>query len=211
MTEELQGLLDRIQKDGVDKAQAEANRILADAREKAAGIVAQAEADAATRRSEADRAAALAEERSRRAIEQAARDVILSIGESLSGALREIVRQETNPILAGDSLAALIHRAIESCAARVGESASLSVILAPEDHEKLGQALLARFGKALKHGLEIRGDASVVRGFRVSVVNENVEHDFAQDAVVDALCQIVRPRLAGIIRAAANPSVPRES
>ena len=55
MAEQLQGLLDRIQRDGVDKAKAEAETIIADARIKAADLIADAEAKAATLRQAEER------------------------------------------------------------------------------------------------------------------------------------------------------------
>ena len=44
MTEDLQGLLNRIQEDGLQKSEAERTRIIADAEAKAAQIIADAEA-----------------------------------------------------------------------------------------------------------------------------------------------------------------------
>ena len=55
MAEDLQYLMERIQKDAVDKAENEAAAIIAKAKEKAADIVKAAEAEASARLEKADK------------------------------------------------------------------------------------------------------------------------------------------------------------
>lgn len=203
MPEELQGILDKIKKDGIDKAQAEAERILAQAREQATAVLKKAEDQAGAMSRKAETDARKTAEQGRRTLEQAARDVILSIGQALDRTLREVIQRRVSQTMAGDLLSQMLVKAVQSYCGQSGGDSRIEVILSPDDREKMAAALLQQLGSDMAQGLDIRSDASVVRGFRVSLKDQNVEHDFTQEAIVDALCQIVRPHLADIVRSAA--------
>jgi V/A-type H+-transporting ATPase subunit E len=202
MAEELQSLLERIKKDGVDKAQAEADSILADARQKAAGIVAQAGQEAKVTLEEAEKTVRASTERGRKSLEQAARDILLSIGGAINATLREMVRRDVAQSLDEATLRQMLLKAVDAYCGKEGEKTRLAVLLSPEDQKKLASSLLSQFAGDARRGVQIKSDGSIVRGFRVSVNNGNVEHDFTEEAIVDALCQIVRPQLADIVRSA---------
>ena len=88
MAEELQSLLDKINAEGVRKAEAEAARIIENAKKQAQDIRNEAEAEAAaTMKNAADQAAAL-ESRAEAAIKQAARDVLLQLQSELQNRFR---------------------------------------------------------------------------------------------------------------------------
>ena len=74
MTEDLQQLLEKIQRDGVDKAKSEADQILADARARAKALTDQAKADAEKMKAEAEKEAEAFGRRAEETIRQAARD-----------------------------------------------------------------------------------------------------------------------------------------
>ncbi|MDI6774095.1 MAG: hypothetical protein QME60_01690 [Verrucomicrobiota bacterium] len=205
MAEELQSLLERIKKDGADKAQAEAARILDAARQKAGALVAQAEQEARAKRADVDRAARESVERGRKTLEQAARDVILLIGEALNAVLREIVRRDVGQALREDALRSILLKAVEVYGRSGAGGGGIELLLSQDDRNKLADSLMAQFVRELKQGVEIKADGSILRGFKARVKGQNVEHDFTQDAIVDALCQIARPRLAEIVRSAGGP------
>ena len=57
MSEDLQSLLEKINRDGVEKAQAESDRIIAEAKAKAAAIVKEANEAAAAAKADAEKSA----------------------------------------------------------------------------------------------------------------------------------------------------------
>ena len=59
MSEDLQSLLEKINREGVEKARTEADKIIADAKAKAADIVKTANAEAAKAKADAEKAAAI--------------------------------------------------------------------------------------------------------------------------------------------------------
>ena len=80
MAEDLQALMERIQKDAVEKAELAAADIISKAKDKAAEIVRAAEDEAKAKLENADKEAQAFTERSERTLEQSARDLLLSVG-----------------------------------------------------------------------------------------------------------------------------------
>ena len=202
MSEDLQNLLDRIQKDGVEKAEAVAARLLSDARAQADSIVARAKEEAATLRVSAEKDAAAFDERARKSLEQAARDVVLSVDEAVSETLKGLIRPTVGQALDAtalkDMLAGLARTYFSGESARSG----LELFVPPAQREEISAYFLTLLSEALQSGVDVRGDASIVRGFRVSVRGESVEHDFSEEAITEAICQLLRPDLAAIVRRA---------
>lgn len=201
MTEELQSLLERIEEDGVRKGEEKARAIVQAAEEKAAGILKDAEAQAAARRQAAERDADAFEERAATSIRQAARDVVLSVGETLQGAFRRIVRAEVDDELSGEGLRAILGGLLETYF-RDAAGAGAVLRVGEKEREQLVAHFQKRFSEALKDGLEIQGDSGVIAGFTIRLRGEDVEHDFSGEAVTDALCELLRPKVAEIVRSA---------
>lgn len=200
MAEELQNLLDRIQKDGVDRAEVEATRIASEAKQAAEAIVAEATKQANAIRADAEKDAEAFEARARVSLQQAARDVVLSVGETLQTALREVVRHDVADAMTPEALQGMLASLVEAYL-KEGTS-NVEILVSESDRAALSDFFMSRFAATLKQGVDIKADDGVVRGFRVSVADEQVQHDFTDKAVTDALCQILRPHLAQIVREA---------
>ena len=189
MAEDLQGLLERINRDGVEKARAEADAIVADAKAKAADIVRRANEEA-----EAARAAAKvdAENYSRRAAEtvrNAARDVVLGVKDAVTALFEKALAENVDKALADEGVVADL--AAEAVKGLVGP---MDVAVPPK--------LLP----ALKAKLASRGDVRVVldealdAGFSVTLEGGRVEHSFTPDAIAEELAKLLRPDLAALLK-----------
>jgi V/A-type H+-transporting ATPase subunit E len=203
MAEELQSLLERIQKDGVEKAEHTAAEIEKEARARAEAIVAEAESAAeATRESAAKEAAAL-EARSRTALQQAARDVVLSVAESVQALLARVVAEEVSASLDDETLKQMLTAVAQAYCADEG-SGGIDVWLPESQQKQVRDYFMSTLVQRLKAGVDIKGDSEVVAGFRVSVKQDRVAHDFTADAIASALCELLRPELAKIVKEAAD-------
>jgi V/A-type H+-transporting ATPase subunit E len=202
MAEELQSLLDRIQKDGVEKARAEAEEILSVARTEADAIMksAREEADGMRQKAEADAEATL--ERGKKTLEQAARDLVLTVGEALGRVLNGIVRREVAAAMTPEVLQSMLIQIVEAYCRGDSEHSGVEVVLNPEQQKQLADFALSKFAGEMRGGLEIKADDGVLSGFRVRIENEAVEHDFTETAVAEALSGLLRPHLAEIVREA---------
>lgn len=191
MSEELQSLLDKIQAEGVDKANARASEIVADAERKAAGIVADAEKKAAALRAAAEADAETLKQRAEQSLAQAGRDVKLQVS--------QFVQQTLERILLGDVRATLrdpnfLGRYAEGAARAFSEGAEFRV--PEEDAEALAAYLRSRLASEAAAGVRVAPDSDVTSGIRVMVQDGRVEHDFTAEAVTEALARVVRPSLA---------------
>lgn len=201
MAEELQGLLDRIQKDGIDRAETEAAQITADAKAKAKAIVAEAENQAKALLAKAEADSELFRQRSESAISQAARDVILSVGEAVTETLQAIVARQVDAAMNADALPGFIQEAIRAYTAAQGNTA-IEVLLSEQQQEAVSAYFMKAFAGKMKDGLTIRGSGSVISGFTVTLKDSGVQHDFTGEALTGAIGQLLRPQLARIVSGA---------
>ena len=95
MVEDLQNLLERIQREGVERAQADAEQIVGEAREKARQIVEEATQEAATTRAAGERGAQAFMDRAAVALEQTARDYLLRIVPLVQERIKRIYHRES--------------------------------------------------------------------------------------------------------------------
>jgi len=201
MAEELQGLLDRIQSEGVAKAEAEAKQILDAAREKAASIVAEAEKKAEESRESARREAGQFEERARKALHQAARDLMLSVGEALNDTARRVIAAKVREGLTGDTLAALMADAVKAYFQPDGHDKAV-LLASPEADASAREKLEALLARELLDGLAIESNSEIISGFMIEEADGGVRHNFTGEALTDTLCRLLRPSLADIVREA---------
>ena len=200
MASELQSLLDKIQSDGVAKADAEAARIIADAKTKAAGIVAEAEAKAraATKQSEAE--VALFQQRAEQAVKQAARDVLLSVKVDLDQTLQRVFLAKISEALTPDVLRGLIADVVRAYSASPEAAQGIDVALPPDQVEGVKALVLKEARQvAAAGGLRIAPNDDVRAGFRVTLANGRIEYDFTASALQAALAKFLRPALVKII------------
>ena len=192
MAEELQQLLEKIQRDGVDKANAEAAAIVAKAKAEADAIVKKAQEDAAAAEAKGKADAEADAARAKETISQAARDTVLKVKEDVTKLLTKLLAQ--------DVAAALATEAVPLAAAVVKElvtgSAAAEVATAP----KFVDALRAQLAAQAQGGVKVVADEMTGAGFTVKLDNGRVEHDFTDAAIANALAQHLRADLAELIK-----------
>ncbi|MDD4102649.1 MAG: hypothetical protein PHU80_08465 [Kiritimatiellae bacterium] len=194
MTQELQPILEKIQREGVDKARRDADKILSAAKAQADKLLEAAKAEAAklaeTARQDADSFSHRAEE----TVRQAARDTVSHVEGAVTKLFNNLLLSEVNTALSKDELVA----ELASEAVRKYLEGNTKVELAAG--EKLAAVLRARLANDAAEGLEIVTDETTGSGFRVSLADGRVEHSFTGAAVADALAKQLRPRLAALMK-----------
>lgn len=202
MPEELQQLMERIRTDGVERADAEAREIVENAREQAKAIIEEAERDAAAKTEQAERDADAFAQRGATSLRQAARNVLLSLEQAIQQTMEAVVAQNARDAMTPERVAELVQRVVTAYADGLPGEARLDVLLSEDDREQLSNEFLNTFAANVKAGVEIKGDRTVISGFRVALSDQKVEHDFSGNAVTEALCGLLRPKLAEIVRSA---------
>ena len=184
--EDLQGLLEKINRDGVEKAEAEAKRIIDDARAKADALIKDAQARAAQSKADAEKTSAAYAERAAETIRQAARDVVIGVKGSVTALLENLLAKGVEKAL-GDSAAQIAADAIK------GLTGSGEITCGP----KLATALKAQL--ATNGNVKVTTDESLGAGFTVKIDGGRVEHDFTAETISTELAKRLRPDLAKLV------------
>ncbi len=198
MAEELQPLLDQIRKEGVEKAEAEAAEILAQAKEKAAQIVRDAEAKAKELVAKAETDAEVFTQRSIATLEQSARDVLITVGQGIENIISEIVAESTTDALNINVLEQMLVNMAQSCAEKPGET-RIEMLVSEADQKELVKFFVAKYSEKMGGGIELHVDNEILKGFKVSFADDHAYLDFTQEAIAEALTAFLRPKLAEIV------------
>jgi V/A-type H+-transporting ATPase subunit E len=189
MSEDLQSLLEKINRDGVEKANAQAESIIASARTKAAEIVKSANEEAAKAKADAEKAAADYAERAKVTLAQAARDTVLKIEGSVTALLEKLLAKDVDAALADGKTACSL--AAEAVRGLVGPAE----VAAPA---KLLPALKAQL--AAQKNVTVVLDETLESGFTVKADAGRVEHSFTPDMIAAELAKRLRPDLAALLK-----------
>lgn len=207
MADELQGLLDRIQKDGVDKAEAAAADILEKAKAKAAELVSAAEAKSREIIKKAEADSEQYTQRSKRTLEQAARDIALLVGSSIVGVAENLLGQAVSKALNQDMLKEILLRLVQAYAQKGMNESRVEVLLGPDDQAAIKQFVSSSLQQEAAKGLTVTADARIKRGLTLSMDDGRVRHDFTDQAIAESLAAFLRPALADLVREAVAKTV----
>ncbi|NLT35258.1 MAG: hypothetical protein GXX83_05115 [Gaiellales bacterium] len=204
MVDELQSLLDRIQREGVEQAEAEAERILREAKEKAREIVSQAEKEATERVAKADEDSVVFVERGTKALEQAARDMVIGVQKDLESIFVESVRQSVGVTLTPETMAKMMIKMSEAYGAHELKESRIDILLNEKDRAEIVNLFMQEYRSALGRGIEIHAESGIKRGFKVSFRDDKLYHDFTVDAIAEALAGLLKSPLREIVKRAAG-------
>ena len=187
MSEELQGLLNKIQAEGLEKAENERARLVAEAKAQADKIRRDAEADAEASRKKADAA-----------VKQAARDVVISLKDDLQEKLRAVVREAAAQAMTSEAMAGLIAKIAGQFAQNAASGAE--VILPVREREEAAQKLIGCLPEVLKKNTTVQLGRGFAAGFKIGFNDSEVFLDFSDEALADVICEFVGPKLAAVIK-----------
>ena len=198
---QLQELIEKIKKDGVEAAETEASNILADAKAEAEKILADAKAEAdklmANAKAEIERMTKSSED----AIRQAGRNLLISFRESVSRELETIVGENVAAVYSSDAFAELIISIVENWANKP-DAEDIAVILNTQDLNKLEEILLSALKEKMLNGITLKANDNFDGGFRIAVNNGSAYYDYSTEAVVNMLSNYLNPKVTELLKEA---------
>ena len=192
MAEEIQYLIDQIQKEGVEKAELEAEKIINDAKSEAEKIINDAKSEAEKNKSEAIDEAKSLKNKSITAIEQAARDLLITLGQSCEKVVLSTLDASIKKELNHEFLTILIKKIIEN------QNESLSVILNESDAKNL-IGLVSDIAKENSNEIDLSVDSNILSGFKIQFKENQVFLDYTNESLTSSLSEFLRPELAKIV------------
>ena len=198
MVSELQSLLDKIQAEGVNKAEEKASQIIAEAENKASEIIAVAQKQAAAIEEKAKEEARATEFRSQQSVKQASRDIILGLEQAIQQTFERALKVEVEGTLTAEYLTGLVDKLVANY---LEDGSNIELVVSPAEAEKLAAYVQSKFASvaAEKGGVQVRADKDISAGVCVMLEEGRVEHDFTSAAVMEKLSQMLRPALVKLI------------
>lgn len=185
--EDLQSLLEKINRDGVEKAEAEAKRIVDDAKARADKIVRDAQAAAARAKQEGEQAAQAYAARADETIRQSARDVVIGVRDAVTALLEKLLLKNVDRALGDEATAVrLVTEAIGG--------------LTGPGEVTCGAKLAKALGAQLVGAFTVVTDETMGSGFTVKLDGGRVEHAFTCEVIAAELAKRLRPDLAKLVQ-----------
>ena len=199
MEVQLQELIDKIKKDGIESASDEAARIKKDAEAEAARIVTAAQREAADIVSRGKADASRSEKAGIAALEQASRNLVLAFKGEIQTLLDKIVTQAAASTYNENMLKDILPPLLKAWVSK-GGSDSLDLLLSEGDLNKLKNWAQSSLAEELKKGLELKSDRNLAAGFRIANKDGSAYYDFSAESVAELLSSYLNPHLAGILK-----------
>lgn len=200
MEAQLQSLIDKIKNDGVAEAEKKANIIITEAEAKADKTIKDAKAEAASIIVKAIADADKAEKAGIKAIEQAGRNLIVSLKQSIIDLFNSILKREIRNSLTPDVMPAILLKVVANWNINSGDSPELEVLMNQKDIEHLTDNMLSVIKKEAQNGIMLKPAASVDAGFRIGQKEGNMYYDLTERGLTEILTQYLNPGIADILK-----------
>lgn len=200
MADELQALLDRIDRDGIQRGEAEKEKIISAAKAEASAIVSAAQEQAAKLVSDAQSETAMMRQKSEEAIRQSGRQILLEVRNELQsrvqGAVSSLLKSELHPHAVAEIITTLCTSYLE----KNGNEEKLDVLVPAAQLEALTDAVKAQLAASLRERVSLAPSKSLANGFKLSFSGSDVQYDFSDEALTEAIAAHLSPALGALIR-----------
>ena len=195
---QVQELIDKIKKDGIEAASQEAAKVKADAEAEARRIVeaAKKEAEQITSRGKQD--AERSEKAGIAALEQASRNLILAFKDEIQALLDKLIADHVAGHYNEDAIKSVLPELLKAWAAKGDEN--LSVILPESELSKLEGFFKEKLNGELWKGVELKSSRKLTCGFHISNKDGSVYYDFSAESVAQLISAYLNPKLAEILK-----------
>ena len=200
MAEDLQGLLNRIHTDGIQKAEEEKAAILADAKKEAAKIIADAKAQAESDSEKAKALAAAEQDKAVKAIRQASRDAVIALKADLLAKLNAVARDCAAKAMTPELMGQIILEMAKAYAKNPASDAGIELLLPQKEQAAVEGVLKGALLANLKANPKISLTGDFGAGLQISFADSEVFFDFSDEALADVLCKFVGSKLASVIK-----------
>lgn len=208
MAEDLQGLLNKINTEGIRKAEEESDKIISAAQKKAEKIIADAKSEAESIIRNGENNAASSQEKSEAAIRQAARDILIALKSDILARLQAVTKECVAKAMTPELMGQLILEMAKGYTQKnpTGD-AGVEVILTPKDLASMESLLKGALLSNLRGNPEISVGNDFAAGLQIGFKGDDVYLDFSDEALADVICEFVGPKLAAVLKNGQEKSV----
>ena len=199
---QLNELIEKIKKEGIESAQAGASRLKADAEAEAKKIIENAKREAESIIANGKTDAERSEKAGIAAVEQASRNLVLAFRGEIQGLLDKLIAEAVGSSYSADVIKGILPDLIKNWA--VKNTDSLSAVLSEGDLKKLDDSFKSRLASTLRGGVDIKAGKNLDGGFHIVEKDGSAFYDFSAEAVAKMLSAYLNPRLAETLKNAAK-------
>ncbi|MBU1887899.1 MAG: hypothetical protein KKB46_01690 [Candidatus Omnitrophica bacterium] len=200
MSEQLKQLLDKINQEGVQRAEENKKAIESKARAEAQKIIENAGKESKRLKAEAEEEIRKMKDATEASLKQGARDLVLSLKEEVQQILKKIITAETSAALSSEEIAVTLGRLIENYCQKNGETSDIKVLLSKKDQEGLKNSALSKLKNSLKQGIEFKTSPNIKAGFFISFDEGKSFFDFTEEGVAEALSAFLNPEVSKLLK-----------
>ena len=198
MAVELQGLLNRLQEEGVKKADQEKDVIIEQAKKEAEIIIKNAKKEAEAIVKKAKKEEGDIQLKATAAVSQAARDIVIGLQTSLQERLGRLVKQSSQEAMNAEFMQKIILSMVEKYANQ--DAPSIEVMVSGKDLEEMTKLLTQSLIEDLKVNCEVVTGNDIAAGLKVGFNGSDLFLDCTEDSITSLVASYIGPRLADMIK-----------
>lgn len=200
MTDDIKGLIEKIQQEGINTAQAHAKDIEAQAKKEAQAIIEKAKAEAKNLTQEARSNVSLMQRNTQDELMQVSRDMLLQLRREINSMLNKLILTRVREALSPDELGKIITSLVKDYVAQ--EKVNIVVSLNKDDLEKLGKAFFGELREELKKKIVLKSSDDISAGFIISYDAEKSHYDFTDNSLAGYISFCLKPKLDELLKEA---------
>lgn len=181
---QIQDLVNSIKRDGIEEAEKKAAEIIGEAQQQADDLVRNAKKEAQRIVDEAKKEVAVMKQSGIAAVQQAGRDVMLSLKKQINDQFTRILEQQVTATFSSKDLITLIVSVVSSGLVTPEDTV---IEISEKQKKQLTESLKSELAKELQSGLSLRVVPSVDVGFRLTAKDGSSYYDFSSEEVVRLL------------------------
>jgi vacuolar-type H+-ATPase subunit E/Vma4 len=198
MAEDIKGLIEKINSEGIQAAQEKARQIQTQAQLKAEQLIKEARVHAQQIIAEAEEEAHRTAEKERVLMKQAGRDFLLLVRSEINAMLDKLVVSEVRHALDPEALSHILGSIMQNIAKH--PSQEVVVTLSKEDMHKLNEEFLGKLKEAVKKQVVLRPSEEIRAGFVISFDAGKSQFDFSDKALAEYITVFLKPKLQDIFK-----------
>ncbi len=197
MAEEIKGLIEKIKQEGIEAAEKKAKEIEQEATKKAEQIIVEAKEQAQRMISEAGAKAKKDELATKSALQQAGRDLLISLKKQILAMLDKVVLAQVSLALNPQELAKILATIIKE--QKETPAQEIIISLKKEDAEALQKHFFSGLKEETKKGIILRPSEEIRAGFMISFDQGKSHYDFTDQALVEYIARYLKPKLSELL------------
>ncbi len=195
MAEEIKVLIEKIQKEGIQKAKDERLKIIDEAKKEANRILQEAKVNAAALISKAEQESLRKRESSDALLKQAGRDFLISLRSQINALLHKIIIRKVSDVLTAHEMSRIINSLIKD---HLGKE-KIELTFSKDDFAKMKESLLSQLSEEVAKGITFKFSEDISKGFTISFDSGKSYFDFSEQALADVLSNSFNKELSGIL------------